>query len=87
MFLKCHFEAILHCVAIFRHFTIHLRQELPRVFNDFDIFDNQTQSSIFPVRAEAQGSLCHDGVALVPASISDGSAAAGSTEIVTFTDV
>ena len=53
MFLRCHFEAILHCVAIFSHFTIHLRQELLCVFNDFDIFDNQTKSNIF--RSE---SLC-----------------------------
>ena len=30
--------------------------------------------NFFPVRARAQGSLCHDGVALVPASISQGSA-------------
>ena len=29
---------------------------------------------IFPVRAKAQGSLLVDGAALVPASISDGSA-------------
>ena len=35
----------------------------------------QAQGSLlFPVRAKAQGSLCHDGVALVPASISHGSA-------------
>ena len=47
IFLRCHFEAILHRVACFKHFTIHLRQELQRVFNDFDIVDNQKKVACF----------------------------------------
>ena len=53
MFLRGRFEAILHCVAIFTLFIIHLRQELLCIFIDFDVFANQKKSSDF--RSE---SLC-----------------------------
>ena len=43
MFLRGHFEAILHCVAIFRHFTIHFKWKLRFVFNDFDVLSTQTK--------------------------------------------
>ena len=39
-----------------------------------DMLGAASLQNFFPVRARAQGSLCHDGVALVPASISTGSA-------------
>ena len=47
MFLRCHFEAILHCVAIFSHFTIHLRGKTLCIFIDFDVFANQKKVMIF----------------------------------------
>ena len=39
-----------------------------------DMLGTASLQNFFPVRARAQGSLCVDGVALVPASISNGSA-------------
>ena len=39
-----------------------------------DMLGAASLQNVFPVRAGAQGSLLVDGVALVPASISDGSA-------------
>ena len=55
MFLRGHFEAILHCVAFFIHFTIHLRVKLLSVFDDFDVLATQKKRSDF--RSQ---SLCVD---------------------------
>ena len=44
MFLRGHFEAILHCVAICKLFAIHLRQELLCIFNDFQNLNINTKS-------------------------------------------
>ena len=53
MFLRGHFEAILHCVTILGHFTIHLRGKSLCIFIDFNVFGNQEISSDF-----RSGSLC-----------------------------
>ena len=53
MFLRGQFEAILHGVAIFINFTIHLRGKSLCIFIDFNVFANQKKSSDF--RSE---SLC-----------------------------
>ena len=47
MFLRGHFGTLFCCVAFVRCFTIHLRQELPCIFNDFDVFADQKKVVCF----------------------------------------
>ena len=60
MFLRGHFEAIMNCVALFTHFTIHFRGEFQGVFNDFYVL--ATQNKMIDLRSQ---SLCVDPNALL----------------------